>query len=173
MPTALTDLVVQHQPMLAAYARALMKGNVHAADDLVQETMLTACSRIDDFRDDGDFAAWLRGIARLKAMEAWRKGRKNELIQDPEVLDGMEETFTLFDQSASEDSWVEQAKDRLSGCLQKLNEGLRSIVRLVYESGVEIRVASARLQISEDAAYQRLSRARDLLRQCVQRSQDS
>lgn len=171
MPTALSELVEQYQPMLVAYARALMKGNSHAADDLAQEAFLTACSRISDFREGADFGAWLRGIARLKAMEMWRKDRRAELVQDPEILEGIEETFASFDrQRPSEQSWKDQARDRLSLCLNRLNDGLRSLLILVYEKGVELRTACRELQISEAAAYQRLSRARELLRQCVQKS---
>lgn len=170
MPAALSELVEQYQPMLVAYARALMKGNCHTADDLVQESYVTACSRISEFRDGADFGAWLRGIARLKAMEMWRKDRRSELIQDPEILEGIEETFASFDRPTSAGSWKEEARERLSHCLSRLNEGLRRLVCLIYQTGVEFRSACAELQLSEAAAYQRLSRARELLRQCVQKT---
>ncbi len=171
MQTALSELVEQYQPMLVAYSRALMKGNQHAADDLMQEAFLTACRRISDFREGADFGAWLRGIARLKAMEMWRNGQRAEVIQDPEVLAGVEETFATFDLTmSSEMSWKADARQRIEACLSQLNEGLRSLVVLVYEKGIELRSACSELQISEAAAYQRLSRARDILRQCVQKN---
>ncbi|MBL8817839.1 MAG: sigma-70 family RNA polymerase sigma factor [Planctomyces sp.] len=171
MQTALSKLVEQHQPMLVAYSRALMKGNDHAADDLMQEAFLTACRRMSEFREGADFGAWLRGIARLKAMEMWRNDQRSEMIQDPEVLEGMEETFMSFDlRKSSETSWKVDARRRLESCLSQLPDGLRSIVSLVYENGMELRSVCAQLQLSEAAAYQRLSRAREVLRQCVQKT---
>ncbi|MFO0976637.1 MAG: sigma-70 family RNA polymerase sigma factor [Planctomycetaceae bacterium] len=170
MPTALSELVEQYQPMLVAYAHALMKGNSHAADDLMQEAYVTACSRISEFREGADFGAWLRGIARMKALEIWRKDRRSEIIQDPEVLEGIEETFAAFDRQSSSGSWTDEARERLTNCLSRLNESLRRLVSLIYQGGVEFRAACAELQLSEAAAYQRLSRARELLRQCVQKT---
>jgi RNA polymerase sigma-70 factor (ECF subfamily) len=171
MQATLSKLVEQYQPMLVAYSRALMKGNVHAADDLMQEAFLTACRRMTEFREGSDFGAWLRGIARLKAMEMWRNDQRAEMIQDPEVLEGIEETFMSFDlRISSETSWKDDARKRLEACLNQLPDGLRSIVSLVYEKGIELRSACAELRLSEAAAYQRLSRAREVLRQCVQKT---
>ncbi len=51
-----------------------MIGNRAEAEDLVQETLVRACRKLDSMRDDRRLSAWLFGIARNVVREA-RRGR--------------------------------------------------------------------------------------------------
>ena len=65
------------------------------ADDILQETWLTAVEKIQDFQCDGDgkFYNWLRVIALNHVRNYWRKSRQNvsfeafDEIQSPNALD--------------------------------------------------------------------------------------
>ena len=55
----LSEQVVEYIPRLRRYARALMCGDVLAADDLVQDCLERALSRLHQWRADSDLRAWL------------------------------------------------------------------------------------------------------------------
>lgn len=69
------DEIVTHLPSLRAYARGL-SGNVSAADDLVQETVLKAWSKFGQFREGTNLRAWLFTIMRNTFLSARRKGAR-------------------------------------------------------------------------------------------------
>ena len=85
--------------MLVDYLSALL-GDAHLAEDLSQETLLTADRIFDRFEPGGNFAAWLRGIARNKIREHRRAVARRPLVVDSRVVDGMEEVLGMFDQPA-------------------------------------------------------------------------
>ena len=76
METAFDILAAQYRPMLLSYARALLGGDRHEAEDVVQESFLVAHRRLETFRQDEDFGRWLRGIARNKVLESRRSSRQ-------------------------------------------------------------------------------------------------
>lgn len=169
MPTALDDLAALHRPMLLCYARALVGRDLHRAEDIVQETFLTAQRRKDDFREGADFGRWLRGIARNKVLEAQRAAAQGPVVVDSEVIAGMDEVFALFDPAGfAEESWKDQLLRWLSDCIARLSPPLREAIDRVYREGLSLREAATALSSSPAAVAQRVSRARDLIRLCVQ-----
>ena len=70
LTTADFERVVEEQHRhFFAYAYSLVADG-SAADDIVQDALLTAMRRRADFRPDGKLGAWIRGIIRLKCLEA-------------------------------------------------------------------------------------------------------
>ena len=62
-------LFVECQPALRAFIQALLP-DFSQAQDVLQETFLTATQKADDFVPDSDFIAWVCTIARYKVLEA-------------------------------------------------------------------------------------------------------
>lgn len=169
MSTALDNLAVLHRPMLLCYARALLGGDEHQAEDVVQESFLTAHRRQEDFREGADYGRWLRGIARHKVLERRRAVASRPVVVDSRVIEGMDEVFALFDPGTTgEEPWKERLVRRLMQCIGKLTPSLRDAVERVYREGLSQREAAAVLASSPAAVAQRLSRARELIRACVQ-----
>lgn len=169
MPTVLDNLAAQHRPMLLCYARALVGGDEHRAEDIVQETFLTAQRRKEDFRAGADFGPWLRGIARNKILEAQRAAALGPVVVDSQVMEGMDEVFSLFDPAGfGEEPWKDQLLRWLAHCIEKLSPPLREAIERVYREGLSLREAAIALSSSPPAVAQRLSRARELIRLCVQ-----
>ena len=52
------------------------------AADLVQDVFLQALGRLRSLRDDGAFGPWVAMIARNRAMDYYRRGRKSEELVD-------------------------------------------------------------------------------------------
>ena len=168
MNTALEILAEQYRPMLLSYARALLYGDEHEAEDVVQEAFLTAHQRLDSFRRGENFGCWLRGIARNKALESRRVARRRREVMDSRILEGMEEVYAMLDASSpGEELWHERLQRLLRHCIQRLSQHLKDAVDRVYEDGMDLREAAAALGASSAAVAQRLSRARTLIRDCV------
>lgn len=176
MDHAFAILAAEHRPMLLAYARALCYGDGHAAEDVVQETLLVACRRLDEFRveNDGHFGRWLRGIARNKALEAHRAAGRGRIVADSRIIEGMEDVFGRLDPpSAGDEAWEETVRWRVRECVGRLTGRLRSAVQRVYGDGLNLQAAATAEGASYAAFAQRLSRARELVRVCLeQRSQE-
>ncbi len=59
-------------------------GNVDDAQDLTSQTFLVAMENLHKYRGEGNFAAWLLGIARHKTVDQYRR-RKPETVLDTAV----------------------------------------------------------------------------------------
>jgi RNA polymerase sigma-70 factor (ECF subfamily) len=161
-------LAEECRPMLVAYLGALA-GDTHTAEDLAQETLLTAHKIFERFRAGDNFGAWLRGIARNKLREQKRAFARRPLVVDSRVLDGMEEVLEIFDSPASgagESAWGDRL-EVLRTCISKLKSGLQAAIECVYRGDCSLKEAARKLGASPAAIGQRISRARNLLRQCA------
>lgn len=159
-------LAAEYRPMVVTYLKAIL-GDEHLAEDLAQDTFLAAHRSIESFEQDRNFGAWLRGIARNKALEDRRAAARHPMLVDSCIVEGMEQVYTLFDESTG--PW-EGRIAQVRGCVGQLSDQLKPAVIAVYSHGQTIRQAAAGLGASFSAVAKRLSRARDLIRQCVERS---
>jgi RNA polymerase sigma-70 factor, ECF subfamily len=73
--------MLQAMPHLRAFAISL-SGSIDQADDLVQETILRALSKIDSFEPGTDMQAWLFTILRNQFHDSFRKRRRE--VEDPD-----------------------------------------------------------------------------------------
>jgi RNA polymerase sigma-70 factor (ECF subfamily) len=134
-----------------------------AADDVFQEVFLTVVQRSSDFRPDGNFLAWVRGIARNKVLEFYRRQRIQALPFDDELL-GL-----LAEAAEGRESQLERQRDALSRCLERLAPRAREIVDLRYaEQPLSPPEIAERLSWTTNAVHVALARARAFLRECTQ-----
>lgn len=174
MNKAFEILAEQHRPMLQTYVRALVYGDRHRAEDVVQETLLTAFQRLDSFRPGENFGSWLRGIARNKALESHRSQRQQRVVADSRIIEGMEEVYRTLDTPLpGTETWQERLERWLQHCLGLLSARLKNAVERVYHDNLSLAQAAAVENASADAVAQRLTRARQLLRECVQKQSAS
>jgi len=69
---AFAGLVQRHQAAVRAFLRRVLGGGWAEADDLAQDTFLTAWSSLRSLRDPAGVRAWLCGIAWRKAQDRIR-----------------------------------------------------------------------------------------------------
>lgn len=69
-------LVEKYQLPVRGFLLRLVKGNHALADDLAQDTFLTAFRRIETFRGQGKFSSWLFQIAYRSFLQNLRKAGK-------------------------------------------------------------------------------------------------
>ncbi|MEE8387207.1 MAG: RNA polymerase sigma factor [Acidiferrobacterales bacterium] len=73
---AFTLLVERHQGAIRNYMRRLLVNDSAAADDLAQETFLTAFQKMGSWRGTAKLSTWLHSIAYRKFLDYQRKHRR-------------------------------------------------------------------------------------------------
>ncbi len=159
-------LIREHAGMLTAYLRAAVR-DASAADDLFQETCLTAWRRLDDFDTSRPFGPWLRGIA-AKVLLAWRRReRRSALLCDEEMLEHLDRRCDAVHHLAG-DTWDEKLAG-LRGCLDELPDRYREPIRLRYLEDLLPDALSRRLGLELETIKKRLQRGRVRLWECLER----
>ncbi|WP_165233573.1 sigma-70 family RNA polymerase sigma factor [Aquisphaera insulae] len=150
--------------------RSYIAAQVHHlddVDDLAQEVFLAAYRGLHEFRQGDDFGAWLRGIARNKVYQHFRKttrrnramGRFKEL-----VVRTTEKKLEVAVQGDGEDSI-----ELLLQCISKLPDRMRHIVRAGLDGSKPTDLAE-NLNTTLGAVYSLHYRANQLLRECVRKA---
>ena len=156
-------LARENGQMLSAFIATVVQGS--EADDLWQETMLTAWRRWEDFDQSRPFGAWLRGIAKNKIL-AWQKRiAKAPLLCDESALEYFSQVFGQI-QELKGDTFTDKLQ-ALRDCLQLLPEKYAKAIRLrFYEDLKPARIAE---QLAEEleTVKKRLSRAKTKLSLCL------
>jgi len=155
-------LFLQQAAAVRGFVRGLVPDRA-AADDVFQEVFLTVTQRGADFQRDRDFLAWVRGIARNKVLEHYRRQRRTLLPFDEELLK------LLADSAEVSDQLLEQRREALTKCLERLAPRAREIVDLRYaEHPLSPPEIAERLAWTTNAIHVALARARAFLRECTQ-----
>jgi len=147
---ALAGMLEENLPALRAYARGLC-GNPTQADDLVQDTVLRACEKLDTFDPDRPIRPWLFAILRNEflqdARRSWRRMELTEAICDRELLT---------------DATPESRSDarRMLDMVTALPVDLRESVSLVLGLGFTYEEASEVCGVPAGTIKSRVSRAR-------------
>jgi RNA polymerase sigma-70 factor (ECF subfamily) len=159
-------LVKEHEGMLQAYLLGVV-GDSELAEDIAQEAFIQAYRKLATLKKKEAFAAWLRAIARNIAFaELRRRGR--EIATDPEVIQGMEEVFAVFDSHSKGNRWEERVAV-VERCFKALPETLSTVCKLHYFEDHLVKDIANLLRISLSAVLKRLERARNAIRRCVER----
>jgi len=160
-------LIQEYRPMMLSYAVLMMKGDKHRAEDIVQEASLTALNNLERFDTSRSFPKWLRGIIRNKSLEDYRKHGRAPLTEDPAVIEGMENVYSKFDTPQAEENWHARISV-LQDCVAHLNPRMRQTVEMFYKNKCSLAEISHQLSVNVMAVGQRLSRARKLIKSCIE-----
>lgn len=157
-----SDLLDAHQARLFAYILSLT-GNPADARDIRQDCNLVMWRKADQFRPGTNFTAWAFRVAHFQVL-SWRQKRRRELLVfDDGLLDGMAEAASAVDAMA------ESRLKALHRCLQLLPERQREVIRRRYLDGEAVQGIAARTGMEANAVSQLLFRARKNLLECIRR----
>jgi RNA polymerase sigma-70 factor, ECF subfamily len=134
-------------------------GRRHEADEIVQETWLTAVRQIRSFRPrEGSFLAWLRGIAaNLRRNQVRAAGRLSQReTQAAALVDAAQAKQVTHDHDQSE---------QIAATLDGLLERQESVLRAKYFDGLSVAEIAEAWKESPKAIESLLSRARDAFRE--------
>jgi RNA polymerase sigma-70 factor len=159
-------LVHENADMLTAYLRASVRDSA-AADDVFQDTMLTAWRRLDDYDQSRPFGPWLRGIAAKLVLEHYRKSARRGDYCEPEVLERLSVQFTRLHRLPGDT--FDEKLDALRDCIGRLPDKYREPVELHYRCDLGLTDTAERLALTVETAKKRLQRAKARLVDCLER----
>src|SRR5262249_51841885 len=174
---AFAELVTPHMPTIYQRARRLT-GNASDAEDVSQEALLKAWSRLGQFsgtQDDNsdDFRAWLGRIAGNTSIDVLRQRRDGKILSLDERRNGSdEETLGSGIPARSENPEEQYARRQISRTLaeaiRQLPRDLRQACLLRDVMQYSTQEVADRLGISVVAVRLRLFRAHRRLRENLQ-----
>jgi RNA polymerase sigma-70 factor (ECF subfamily) len=159
-------LVRENADMLIAYIRSTARDDV-LADDIFQETMLTAWRKLDDYDKNRPFGPWLRGIAGRIMLAHYRKASRGFALCDEETLDYLSQRFEMLHRQPGDE--FDEKLDALRDCVQQLPEPYREPIKLRYGQDVGIEGLVERLGLATETVKKRLQRAKARLLDCINR----
>lgn len=153
----------QHSSAILIYLIRLT-GRKEMAEELTQETFLTAIRKIGFFRagPDGGLKAWIFRIATNLAIDLLRREKRMELPS----ADPVEFGVNLSDDQPQPDEQLEhfQFSQSVASALQELTPAQRMIFLLKEQEGMSLLEISRVCGSSENSIKQSLFRARASLR---------
>lgn len=149
-----------------AYYRAMyntcyrfMKDSMEA-EDMMQESFLAAFTKLDTYKGEVSFGAWLKRIVINKCIDALKK-RKVDLVYTDSYENnaGADETVTETDYEYT----VEQVKE----AIESLPDGYRLIVSLYLLEGYDHEEIAEVLSISSSTSRSQFLRAKKKLKEIL------
>ncbi|MEW7974299.1 MAG: sigma-70 family RNA polymerase sigma factor [Candidatus Thiodiazotropha endolucinida] len=153
-----SKLLIENIPHLRRYARSLTRDQ-HQSEDLVQDCLDRALSRMSQWQSDTNLRAWLFTIMHNLHVSGLR-GRRHSSTW--ESLDQSE----TADQRQSGQEGMIQMRD-LEHALHRLSDEQREILMLVCVEGMRYEEVAQVLNIPTGTVMSRLHRAREALRQIL------
>lgn len=153
----ITAQIVACIPSLRRYARGLT-GNREAADDLVQDTLERAWTRISLWQRRGDLRAWLFSILHNLFVDRVRSARSSPLEPMPE------EGVAAMARPTQTD--MMEVRD-LDKALLALSSEHREVLLLVAVEQMSYKQVAEVLGVPLGTVMSRLSRARERLRELL------
>jgi RNA polymerase sigma-70 factor (ECF subfamily) len=180
-PSAWVD---EHGDCLFRYAVARTRDET-AAEDIVQETLLSAIKALDSYTGQSSERTWLVGILKHKIVDFYRR-RNREVTFDPTETD-LSEFDPMFERS---DEWQNHWHDTLSpriwqkspedalqeneffgvlrDCLAKLPERVANAFTLREMNGIDAGEICEILDLTQSNFWVMMHRARMSLRRCIE-----
>ena len=153
------------------------------AEDLVQETFLSALEAASDFRGDSSVRTWLFSILRRKIIDYYRK----KGYRDNHEVDGNYiESADFYAEGTMKGRWKPESAPRdwrrdpeaqtetegfmqaLHRCINQLSSGLAAAFTLRELEEMETNAICKELEITSSNLWVRLHRARAQIRKCLE-----
>jgi RNA polymerase sigma factor (sigma-70 family) len=161
---AFGQLVARYQSPICALAYSAC-GDISHSEDLAQETFIIAWRKLSDLKEPAKFKSWLYGIARNLINTAFRQQIRNPLAAAEPLDESLTATATLSNPAGLAISKEEEGI--LWRSLEHIPETYREPLILFYREHQSIERVAEVMDLSEEAARQRLSRGRKLLQEQV------
>jgi RNA polymerase sigma-70 factor (ECF subfamily) len=169
---AFVELVDMHKGKVYAMLRRL-SGNDQDAEDIMQDTLLRAIDKIDQFRAESSFGTWLYSIALNMARGQFAKRKQVDLKPLEDYLPGrggehQHEGSELFDwRDPHRLLEKDQLRSIINDAINELPYKYREAFLLRYIEELSVKEVARLTKQSEASAKSRILRARLALRETL------
>jgi len=150
------------EPSVRRFVRSFLRDSVEA-EDMLQEIALVIVDSYTSYDDKQPFLGWAMGIARRVV---WTHLRKKYRDRDVVLAEAINQVSNVFERL---DPHVQDLKDALAQCIEKVSGDSRMALLLRYEEGLELKQIATRLEKSTSHVGVLLYRVRAALRECIDR----
>ncbi|AQT69653.1 Sigma-W factor [Anaerohalosphaera lusitana] len=145
------QLVERHYKRVFSVCMGLT-GDVHDAEDIAQDAMVKAFTRIESLEDGGQFGSWVVRVARNLCIDFFRRRtRGREIVA--EQAEGLKKSGADSEKNAVD----------LEGAIKMLPQENRLPLMLYYFENKSPKHIAKELGISDSGVYRRLRHARQEL----------
>lgn len=152
----------EHRRSLTAYAFTCCR-DLNLAEDIVQETLLIAFQKRDQYFPEADFGGWLISIAR----HVWFRERDRRRIVHDAAKFVHDNASLLFDRERYDGDVWDREREALRGCLGRLGEVDRELIRAHFSERLKYAEIAGLMRRTLAWVKVRMFRARMALLECV------
>lgn len=173
-PEAIRSIMRRYNRRLFRVARSILRDDSEA-EDALQESYLRAFSHLGEFRGDAALSTWLSRIVINESLGRLRKPRASTVSLD--ALPKSEADIIAFPAQARQDDPERTMAQReimrlVERAIDDLPEIFRTVLVARMVEGMSIEETSELLSIRPETVKTRLFRARELLREQIDRQLD-
>jgi RNA polymerase sigma-70 factor (ECF subfamily) len=147
-------------------------GKGHEAEEVLQDSFVRAFMRIEEYRGDAAFGAWLKRIVINSSINFLQKKKVNlvsldEMLVEPAFEEDCENDFTeinIHTGVSEKDSKHNSEVSRVKEAINKLSDGYRIVLSLYLFEGYDHEEIGEILGISSSTSKSQYSRAKKRLR---------
>lgn len=154
------QLLAENQNRIFGYVFSLL-GDHNRAADVVQETNLVMWRKIDDFDPERRFLPWAFAVARFQVLAHLRDSKRDRLLLDGDLVE------MLATESEEQASRIDEFREMLRPCLQRLTPSNRDLIERRYYRGMSVASVAEAVDRSVSAVKVALLRVRRSLAECV------
>lgn len=131
------------------------------AEDVMQESFITAFDKLDTFKGEASFGSWLKRIVINKSIVAYRKSQRFVELQEDTISDSIDESMSY---GLAEEDYTNTRAAEVLNCMEDLNASYQNILNLHLIEGYDYEEMCDILQISYANCRTLMSRAKESLR---------
>ncbi|MBF0559824.1 MAG: sigma-70 family RNA polymerase sigma factor [Nitrospirae bacterium] len=139
-----------------------MVGDLEAANDIAQESFISAYSALKDFKGTAKFSSWLCSIALNKCRDHLKR------LKPYVALDEIADTVPCsYGMNPEGELLRKQLADRIQEALNALPDEYREAIILKHMEGLDYKEMEALLNVRADTLKVRTHRARDMMKKLL------
>lgn len=132
-------------------------GKEEEAEDVLQDSFISAFRNLNHYRGDASFGAWLKKIVVNKAITAVQKRRFDPIPDD--------ERWDMAEEEIPEEYADGLTVERVKRAIEQLPDGYRSVLSLYLLEGYDHQEIAEIMGITESTSKSQLNRAKAKLRE--------
>ena len=164
VPSAFDEIVERHKGAVYRAALSALR-NREDAEDVTQETFITAYRKLDTFRWESQLRTWLSRIAWNRSMDHRRRGRFRSFLRldEPDAVE-----LPSLEADPERATLAASAHARVRREIDRLPENLRDTLLLATAGDLDYAAIAELLGVREGTVKSRVFEARAMVRLALQ-----